>query len=122
MTGWTERAAGLTLAAALAHGLAGGIQLAQGQTLRYPVTKKGEVVDEYHGIRVADPYRWLEALNSAETRGWIHAQNELTEGYLASLPGRETLRRRITELWDFPKVSIPEREGGRLFYRKNSGL
>jgi prolyl oligopeptidase len=91
-------------------------------TLKYPETKKVTVVDDYHGVKVADPYRWLEDPDAADTKGWVMAQNELTFGYLSGLPGRESLKRRITELWNYPKVTTPFREAGRLFYRKNSGL
>ena len=96
--------------------------LAHAQRLQYPASKKGDVVDDYHGTRIADPYRWMENLGSPETGAWIAAQNALTRSYLDNLPYRETLRKRITELWDYPKVGLPFREGGRLFYRKNSGL
>jgi prolyl oligopeptidase len=98
------------------------VQLAEAQRLPYPATKKVDVVDEYHGTRVADPFRWMEDLGSADTKAWINAQNAITNSYLEKLPHRETLRKRITELWDYPKVSLPYREGGRLFYRRNSGL
>jgi prolyl oligopeptidase len=94
----------------------------EAQRLQYPVSKKGDVVDDYHGTPVADPYRWMENLGSSETVAWIGSQNAITNAYLETLPHRETLRKRITELWDYPKVSLPFREGGRLFYRKNSGL
>ncbi len=96
--------------------------LAEAQRLQYPASKKGEVVDDYHGTSVADPFRWMENLGSTETVAWIRAQNAVTNGYLEKLPYRETLRKRITELWDYPKVALPYREGGRVFYRKNSGL
>ena len=96
--------------------------LAHAQRLQYPASKKGDVVDDYHGTAVADPFRWMENLGSSETVAWIGAQNALTSAYLKNLPYRETLRKRITELWDYPKVTLPFREGGRLFYRKNSGL
>jgi prolyl oligopeptidase len=88
----------------------------------YPPTPKGDVVDEYFGTRVADPYRWMEDLESPEVAGWVAAQNAVTFDYLDGLPMREHFRRRITELWDYPRVSIPVREGGRYFYEKNSGL
>ena len=96
--------------------------LAEAQRLQYPASKKGDVVEDYHGTSIPDPYRWMENLGSTETVAWIRAQNAVTNGYLEKLPYRETLRKRITELWDYPKVSLPYREGGRLFYRKNSGL
>jgi prolyl oligopeptidase len=88
----------------------------------YPLNKAVDTVDDYHGVRVADPYRWLEDLNSADTKEWIERQDAVTRRYLNSLPMREALRKRITELWNFPKVSVPSREGGRFWYRKNSGL
>ena len=96
--------------------------VAQAQRPQYPASKKGDVVDDYHGTAVADPYRWMENLGSTETVAWIGAQNAITSAYLEKLPYRETLRKRITELWDYPKVTLPFREGGRLFYRKNTGL
>jgi prolyl oligopeptidase len=96
--------------------------LAEAQRPQYPASKKGDVVDDYHGTPIADPYRWMESLGSTETVAWIRAQNAVTTAYLEKIPYRETLRKRITELWDYPKVSLPYREGGRLFYRKNSGL
>ncbi len=92
------------------------------QQLQYPESKKGDVVDQYQDVSVPDPYRWMENLGSAETVAWIKAQNALSGSYLEKLPHREALRKRITELWDYPKVTLPFREAGRLFYRKNSGL
>ena len=91
-------------------------------SLEYPVSRRGDVVDEYHGRRIADPYRWMEDLESGEIRGWIDAQNRVSESYLAALPHRERFRARITELWNYPKVSVPVVEGGQLFYQRNSGL
>ena len=91
-------------------------------TLEYPPTHRGGAGDEYHGRRIADPYRWMEDLESAGVKAWIGAQNEVTGRYLASLPHREGFRSRITELWNYPKVSVPRVENGRLFYQRNSGL
>jgi prolyl oligopeptidase len=90
--------------------------------MRYPATRRGDVVDDYFGAKVPDPYRWLEDLDSDETAAWVAAQNQATFDYFATLPMRGHFQRRITELWDYPKVSIPVREGGRYFYEKNSGL
>jgi prolyl oligopeptidase len=90
--------------------------------LTYPPTAKGDVVDDYHGTRVADPYRWMEDLESPDVARWIKAQNDVTFGYLERLPMREHFKRRITELWNYPKTGLPMREGGRLFYTRNSGL
>jgi prolyl oligopeptidase len=94
----------------------------QQSRLTYPATKTIEHVDNYFGAKVADPYRWMEDLNAPELADWVGAQNALTEGYLAKLPLRGWFKSRITELWNYPKVSLPFREGGRLFYSKNSGL
>ena len=90
--------------------------------LSYPETKKGEVVDDYFGTKMPDPYRWMEELDSPEVAAWVKAQNQLTFEYLDKLPLRERFKQRITELWNYPKVSIPVRQGGRYFYQKNSGL
>src|SRR6185369_14582987 len=64
--------------------------------LTYPQSKKIEHVDDYHGTQVADPYRWLEELDSEGTRQWVEAQNKLTFDWLAHVPARETIRRRLT--------------------------
>jgi prolyl oligopeptidase len=94
----------------------------QQSRLTYPATKTVEHVDNFFGAKVADPYRWMEDLNAPDLADWVRAQNALTEGYLAKLPLRGWFKNRITELWNYPKVSLPFREGGRLFYSKNSGL
>jgi prolyl oligopeptidase len=88
----------------------------------YPAAEKGDVVDDYHGTQVADPYRWLEDPDSEETQAWVAAQNEVTFGYLESLPERESFKTRLTELWDYPKYGEPFKEGGRYFFYKNDGL
>jgi prolyl oligopeptidase len=89
----------------------------------YPLTKKVEQVDDYHGTQVADPYRWLEqSADVPEVRSWIEEQNAVTEAFLSDIPEREALRRRLTELWDYPKVSAPFKKGGRYFQFRNSGL
>ena len=92
------------------------------RTFEYPVSRKGDVVDDYHGTQVPDPYRWLEDPDSEETQAWVAAQNELTFGYLESIPERETFKDRLTELWDYPKYSAPFKEGERYFFFKNDGL
>ena len=88
----------------------------------YPETRRGDTVDEYHGRAIADPYRWMEDLESPDIRRWIDEQNLVTERYLQTLPLRAHFRDRITALWDYPKVSVPVVEAGRLFYQRNSGL
>src|SRR5690606_34986896 len=71
--------------------------------LTYPASPRGDTYDDYHGTRVADPYRWLEDNESAETRAWIEAQNEVTQAYLAEIPARAHLRERLTALWNYPR-------------------
>jgi len=91
-------------------------------THRYPVTRTCDHVDNYHGIDVADPYRWLEDLNSPETQAWIEAQNALTYGYLDQIPDRDPIFNRLQALWDYPKMGAPFKRGGRYFQFRNSGL
>lgn len=88
----------------------------------YPPARKSEQVDDYHGMKVADPYRWLEELDSEETKAWVEAQNKLSFGYLAAIPARTALKDRITKLWNYEKYGIPFKEGNRYFYFRNSGL
>jgi len=90
--------------------------------VRYPETRKGDVVDVYGTARIADPYRWLEDLDAPEVGVWVAAQNEVTFAHLEKLPHREHLKRRLTELWDYPRTTLPVIESGRLFYASNSGL
>jgi prolyl oligopeptidase len=90
--------------------------------LTYPTPRKGDVADDYHGTRVADPYRWMEALDSKEVADWVAASNVVTETYLKSLPLREHFNKRLTELWNYPRVGLPAIENGHLFYAKNTGL
>ena len=92
------------------------------KTNNYPVARKGDQVDDYHGVKVADPYRWLEDLDSEETRKWVEEQNKLTFGYLAEIPARTTIKERLTKLWNFEKYGVPFKEGNRYFYTRNSGL
>jgi prolyl oligopeptidase len=113
----------LPVAALLALGLLpAGAQVQQGARLVYPTPRTGTTVDDYFGTKVADPYRWMEDLETKDVADWVAAENALTTQYLQSLSMRDALKRRITELWNYPKVTVPFREGGRLFYRKNSGL
>lgn len=92
------------------------------QQLKYPETQKGDVVEDYHGTKVADPYRWLEDLDSDETRAWVAAQNAVTFGYLEKIEAREQLKKRLTELWNYPKYGLPFKRGDRYFFSKNDGL
>jgi prolyl oligopeptidase len=88
----------------------------------YPPAKKVDQADDYHGTRVADPYRWLENPDAPDSRAWIEAQNKLTFSYLAEIPAREQIKERLTKLWNYEKYGVPFKEGGRYFYYKNDGL
>jgi len=90
--------------------------------LKYPETRMVAQIDDYHGTKVADPYRWLEDDYSPETKAWIDAQNKVTFGYLAKIPQRERIKTRLTELWNYERYAVPFKEGGRYFYTKNDGL
>jgi prolyl oligopeptidase len=90
--------------------------------LTYPVPAKGDVVDDYGGTKVPDPYRWMEALDSKEVGEWVAASNAVTDPYLAKLPLRAHFNTRLTELWNYPRVSVPVVKAGKLFYARNSGL
>lgn len=90
--------------------------------IEYPVTRTEDISEVLHGTTVQDPYRWLEDANSPETAEWVTAQNEVTFGYLQNLSERETIQKRLTELWNYEKFSLPYREGNRYFYSRNTGL
>ena len=94
----------------------------QGSSLSYPQARRGEQVDDYHGVKVADPYRWLEDTDSAETHAWVEAENKITFGYLDQIPYRQAIRDRLTKLWNFERFSAPHQEGGRYFFEHNDGL
>jgi hypothetical protein len=90
--------------------------------LVYPATKQIDHSDDYHGTKVADPYRWLEEPDSPATKAWIAAQNQLTFGWLETIPSRERLRQRLTTLWNYERYGQPHKKGGRYFYARNDGL
>ncbi|SOC79267.1 prolyl oligopeptidase [Salinimicrobium sediminis] len=90
--------------------------------LEYPQTRKGNTVDTYFGNNVEDPYRWLEDDRSAETEAWVKVQNEVTFDYLEQIPFREELKKRLTELWNYEKISAPSKEGDWIYFSKNDGL
>ena len=88
---------------------------------QYPATERGDQVDDYHGTTVADPYRWFEDYESTATNAWITAENALSRPYLDSLPTRAHFARRLAELYDYERFSVPEQSGGRYVYSYNSG-
>jgi prolyl oligopeptidase len=93
-----------------------------GAALTYPASAKGTQQDIYHGTSIADPYRWLEDANSAETKVWVDAQNKVTQTFLGQIPERETIKQRLTKLWNYERFSVPYKESGRYFYSRNDGL
>lgn len=90
--------------------------------LPYPVTRQSDQMDDYHGIKVADPYRWLEDDNSPETKAWVEAQNKVTFGHLERIPERAAIKHRLTKLWNYERYGVPFKQGGRYFISKNDGL
>ncbi|MBV8608965.1 MAG: S9 family peptidase [Singulisphaera sp.] len=93
-----------------------------GNGRRYPQAPRSDTVEVYHGIEVADPYRPLEDPDSPETRAWVEAENKVTAAFLEGISAREAIKERLTALWDYEKFGVPFREGGRIFYTRNSGL
>src|SRR5687768_5169236 len=88
----------------------------------YPKPKKVEQVDNYHGTQVNDPYRWMEDTKNADVQSWIEAENKLTDSYLASIPERDKIKARLTELWNYERYSAPAKVGNKYIYFKNDGL
>ncbi len=92
------------------------------QKMNYPETKTVDVVDDYFGNQVSDPYRWLEDTESDETAAWIQQQNKITQSYLGSLPQRAEMQERLTKLWNYERFGLPRRRGETYFYSHNDGL
>src|SRR5689334_683239 len=88
----------------------------------YPVARAMDQIDNYHGTLVPDPYRWLEDVDSPDTLEWIRQQNELTFSILEKIPARQTIKERLTQLWDFSKAWAPQKKGKYYFQERNSGL
>jgi len=89
--------------------------------IQYPVAARGTVVDDYHGTKVADPYRWFENLGAQDTRDWVAAENALSQPYLEALPQREWLGNRLKQLWTYERFGVPQAEAGKYFYLRNDG-
>ena len=92
------------------------------KVMEYPKTKKGDVVDTYFGVKVADPYRWLEDDKSKETADWVKAENNVTFDYLSKIPFREDIKKRLTKIWNYPKYGTPFYKGKYFFFFKNDGM
>jgi prolyl oligopeptidase len=105
-------------------GLWMAVELGMAAEIVYPLTKTVPQVDDYHGVQVPDPYRWLEddVRVNPEVRAWVEAQNAVTFRFLEQIPEREFLRRRLTQLWNYEKFSPPSRQGPRYVFSKNDGL
>ena len=98
--------------------------LAADTSLTYPMTKRTDHSDVLHGIKVPDPYRWLEddVRKSADVKAWVEAENKVTEAYLKTIPERAGIHKRLTDLWNYAKFSAPVKLGGHYFYTRNDGL
>jgi prolyl oligopeptidase len=94
---------------------------ASSASLSYPNATRGSVVDVYHGKSVADPYRWLEQPTAPATREFVAAQNALAKPWLESLPQRDWIQKRLTELWNYERVGVPRKKGGKYFFVRNDG-
>jgi prolyl oligopeptidase len=92
------------------------------QPLSYPVARKTDQIDTYHGTQVADPYRWLEDDRSAETADWVKAENNVTFDYLTQIPYRKQMQDRLEQVYNYPKYSTPNRKGDWYYFSKNDGL
>jgi prolyl oligopeptidase len=90
-------------------------------SLRYPPAPTGSIVDVYHGVKVADPYRVFEQPDAPQTRAWIAAENALSQPYLEAIPQRAWLKQRLGELWNYERYGVPKKEGGRYFFLRNDG-
>ncbi|HVB39198.1 MAG TPA: prolyl oligopeptidase family serine peptidase [Vicinamibacterales bacterium] len=112
----------LALASGAAIVAAVALSAAPAPPLTYPVAHKDAIVDDYFGTKVSAPYRWMEDLDSPAVKQWVQAENNVSSAYLSGLPMRDAFRRRITELWNYPKVTTPYYEGGRWYYTRNTGL
>jgi len=93
-----------------------------GAPLTYPKAKTVDQVDDYHGVKVADPYRWLEDTDAADTHDWVEAENKVTFSYLDQIPYRSAIRDRLLKLWNYERFTVPQQQGGRYFYQHNNGL
>lgn len=88
----------------------------------YPKPRRSAQVDDYHGTKVSDPYRWMEDVDSPETAAWVAAENKLTDAYLSKIPERDKIRARLTQLWNYERYSAPSKVGSKYIYSKNDGL
>ena len=102
--------------------IAAMITQSEAQSDKYPKTKKVDTVDVYFGTKVSDPYRWLEDDNSKETAEWVKQENAVTYDYLSKIPFREKVKTRLTQLWNYEKISAPVKHGAYYYFYKNDGI
>lgn len=102
--------------------LAGCAHLGAPSKMEYPKARVSAQVDDYHGVKVEDPFRWMEDDKSTETADWVAAENKVTFGYLEKIPFREALKKRMEKVWNYEKITAPKKEGKYTYYSKNSGL
>ncbi|NNE09045.1 MAG: hypothetical protein HKN20_10845, partial [Gemmatimonadetes bacterium] len=116
--------AGSTIHTSIAHAQTATAEtvLRAAPALGYPETRKGDVVEDYHGTMIADPYRWLEDLDSKETSDWVDAQNAVTHEYLDRIPFRDAIKERLRERLDYTRYNTPMTRGDRYFYYEKTGL
>ena len=114
----------LMTAPAVAEAADDSAAAAPAPALAYPVTERGDTVDPQFGVDVADPYRWLEddVRVNPKVAAWVAAQNKVTDSYLETLPGRDTFKKRMTELYNYERFGLPTKAGTRYFYTRNDGL
>ncbi|WP_137870193.1 prolyl oligopeptidase family serine peptidase [Sphingopyxis sp. 2PD] len=114
----------LSMTPAALHAAEAAAASATVPALTYPDTARGDTVDPQFGVDVADPYRWLEddVRVNPKVADWVAAQNKVTDAYLATLPGRDAFKKRMTELYNYERFGLPTKAGGRYFYTRNDGL
>ena len=122
-SGWAHRVPMRAICVALpCHALPAVSATAAHRSPGYVPTRCDSVSEDHFGMRIADPYRWLEQLESHETLDWVNAQCRLTSAELGRLPERETIRRRLTTLWNYSRTEVPWREAGLLCFVENSSF
>ena len=116
--------AAFSMSPAAVHAAGSAAASAPSSALTYPDTARGDTVDPQFGVDVPDPYRWLEddVRINPKVADWVAAQNKVTDAYLATLPGRETFKQRMTELYNYERFGLPTKAGTRYFYTRNDGL
>ena len=115
-------AAILVLGASLSLSGQQNVKAAGAKSLAYPHVKTVEHTDDYFGTKVADPYRWMEDLNSPAVKQWIEDENKVTFGYLETIPQRAAIKQRLEQVWNYERYTPPQKRGTRYFYFKNDGL